>query len=310
MQLPRRSAADSVDGAALGGTAADDAALAGTSPDGAVVDDAAGTDSALDDMVFGAALLAGGANIVMQLARPGVGYGVVESKVDSGNVFKHPLKRTRTTLTYLAVVTFGTDEERKLYRLAVNKSHAKVRSDASSPVPYNAFDPELQLWVAACLYRGVEDTYEAFIRPLDRPTRAALYESSAAFGTTLQVRPEMWPADRDAFEEYWTTALDQVSIDDTVRAYLHDIATLRYLPGPLRVLLGRFNKFVTTGFLPPRFRTEMRLAWSPRDQRRFDRLTSTIGTLTKRLPLPARRFPYNLCLWDMRRRIKTGRPLV
>ncbi len=45
-------------------------------------------------------------------------------------------------------------EERAFYRRQVNRSHALVRSAADSPVRYNAFDPRLQLWVAACLYRG------------------------------------------------------------------------------------------------------------------------------------------------------------
>jgi uncharacterized protein (DUF2236 family) len=42
------------------------------------------------------------ANVIMQLASPSVRYGVLESPVDSGNVYKHPLKRAHTTGTYLA----------------------------------------------------------------------------------------------------------------------------------------------------------------------------------------------------------------
>ena len=104
--------------------------------------------------LLGLALLAGPANVIMQLAVPAVGYGVYESKVESGMLFKNPTKRTRTTLTYLAVAAMGSPELRKKYRLAVNKSHVHVRSDENSPVKYNAFDPQLQLWVAACLYKG------------------------------------------------------------------------------------------------------------------------------------------------------------
>lgn len=33
---------------------------------------------------------AGAANVIMQLSRPGVGHGVVESTVESGNLMKHP----------------------------------------------------------------------------------------------------------------------------------------------------------------------------------------------------------------------------
>jgi uncharacterized protein (DUF2236 family) len=105
------------------------------------------------DLINPAAVLLPAANVIMQLSAPGVGYGVLESPVDSGNVYKHPFKRARTTGTYLAAATLGTDADRALIRDEVDKVHALVRSQKSSPVSYNAFDPRLQLWVAACLYR-------------------------------------------------------------------------------------------------------------------------------------------------------------
>ena len=49
------------------------------------------------DLMDGAALLASTANVVMQLAQPPVGYGVLESKVASGQVMRHPVRRIRTT---------------------------------------------------------------------------------------------------------------------------------------------------------------------------------------------------------------------
>ena len=266
--------------------------------------------SSVVETVLGAGLMAGMANVIMQLARPGVGYGVYESPVESGNVFRHPIKRNRTTLTYLAVATLGTEQEKKTYREWVNKSHARVRSTESSPVEYNAFDPELQLWVAACLYKGFEDVYTIFGGTLDDEAREAIYASSATLGTTLQVRPEMWPADRAAFEEYWSTGIEKVRIDSTIRDYLYRLATLRMFPGLVPALFGKFNLFVTTGFLPPRFREEMELAWSDRDQRRFERMMRTIGAVAWRLPGPVRHFPFNVYLWDMRVRIRLGLPLV
>jgi uncharacterized protein (DUF2236 family) len=38
----------------------------------------------IDEGLMGVALLAGPANVIMQLARPGVGYGVLESRIESG----------------------------------------------------------------------------------------------------------------------------------------------------------------------------------------------------------------------------------
>jgi uncharacterized protein (DUF2236 family) len=263
-------------------------------------------ETALRDAVIGAGLLAGSANVIMQLSRAPVGHGVLESQVDSGNLFRHPLKRARTTFTYLAVATMGTDAERAAYRREVDKVHVRVRSSESSPVAYNAFDTDLQLWVAACLYKGFEDVYVAFAA--GEPER--FYRDAATFGTTLQVRPEMWPADRATFEEYWAAGLDEVGIDDSVRRYLTDLVDLRFLP-PFWAALGRrFHRFVTTGFLPQRFRDEMRLPWTAADQRRFDTLLAVLGRVVRVLPAPLRRFPFNLCLWDLRRRLRTGRPLV
>lgn len=264
-----------------------------------------------EDVSVGAGLMAGAANVIMQLGRPGVGYGVLESKVESGNLFHHPWKRARTTFTYLSVATLGSDEDKRAYRRAVNRAHAQVRSGPDSPVEYNAFDPELQLWVAACLFKGYTDSYEALTGgPMPEDAREELFGAAAPLGTTLQVRPEMWPSDLREFDAYWKRGLEQVSIDRPVAEMLLAIAELRFLPAVLRVPFGRFNRFVTAGFLPEQFRDQLGLAWDSRDQRRFDRLTTAVGAVVLRLPRALQQLPYNLFLWDLRWRMRTGRPLV
>lgn len=262
-------------------------------------------------MVSGlAGALAGPANVIMQLAWPAVGYGVVESTVDSGAVMKHPVKRTRTTFTFIAVAMLGDDDDRRVYREAVNTSHRQVRSGPASPVAYNAFDPDLQLWVAACLYWGTVDLIQKLHGPLDDATADALYRHCAYFGTTLQVRPEMWPPDREAFDAYWAAGLEQVSIDDTVRGYLRGLVDVVFLPKPFQWAFGPFNRFVTAGFLPPRFRDQMGYAWTDVQQRRFDRLLGVLARLDSLTPQPIRAFPFNVLLADLRRRVRQGRPLV
>ncbi|MCV7258484.1 oxygenase MpaB family protein [Mycobacterium shimoidei] len=267
-----------------------------------------------DDTLMGMALLLGPANVIMQLARPGVGYGVVESRVESGRVDKHPIKRARTTFTYLAVAMAGTDAQKQAFRRAVNRAHAEVYSTPESPVRYNAFDPDLQLWVAACLYKGGVDFYRMFIGEIDDDAAEQHYRDAVVLGTTLQVPEEMWPPDRAAFDRYWQESLDKVHIDDTVREYLYPIAAGRVpglkLPGPLQRLADAPGLFITTGFLPQRFRDEMRLPWDATKQRRFDRLIAVLRTINNLMPRFVRRFPFNVLLWDLDRRIKRGRPLV
>lgn len=77
--------------------------------------------------------------------------------------------------------------------------HAQVRSAAGSPVRYSAFDPQLQLWVAACLYRGIIDVHTLLHGPPDEAVADAIYRECRRLGTTLQVPEQMWSADRAAF---------------------------------------------------------------------------------------------------------------
>lgn len=267
-----------------------------------------------DDGLMGVALLAGPANVIMQLARPGVGYGVYESRVESGRVDLHPIKRARTTFTYLAVATKGSDAQKKAFRRAVNGAHAQVYSTDESPVKYHAFDKDLQLWVAACLYKGGVDVYRLFVGELDDETADQHYVDGANLGTTLQVPQEMWPADRAAFDDYWQRSLDEVHIDDTLRDYLYPIAANRIrgvrLPGPIQRRLEAFALLITTGFLPQRFRDEMRLPWDDERQRAFDRVIAVLRTVNHALPSVVRQFPFNVLLKDLDRRVRTGRPLI
>ncbi|AVL99039.1 hypothetical protein C6V83_00795 [Gordonia iterans] len=262
----------------------------------------------LDTEPLGIALLAGPANVIMQLALPAVGYGVYESKVDSGNLFRHPVKRTRTTLTYLAVAAMGSPELRKAYRHAVNKSHAHVRSTENSPVKYNAFDPALQLWVAACLYKGWEDVQRIYGDP-DAVTEE-IYQQGSVMGTTLQMPREMWPDTRADFEEYWQRTVAELEIDDTIRSHLIKIMRLEFSYTPIQLIGGWWSETMTLGFLPPEFREKMRVEQSPAQRRFFDVHNAVARIALRFMPKPVKAFPFNLMLADLEWRRRTGRPLV
>ncbi|MGB6245058.1 oxygenase MpaB family protein [Gordonia sp. (in: high G+C Gram-positive bacteria)] len=266
-------------------------------------------DQRVDDLgMLGIALLAGPANVIMQLAVPAVGYGVFESKVASGNLFKVPIKRTRTTLSYLAVAAMGSAEDRRRYRQAVNRAHVQVRSNDDSPVKYNAFDPKLQLWVAACLYRGWEDMERLYGDPAN--ITEAAYRQGAVMGTTLQMPPEMWPPTRADFETYWNQTVADLEIDDTIRDYLLRIVRMDFLPRPVSLAAGWFSETMTIGFLPEEFRQKMGVHLTPFQERFFDVHNALVRRVVRVLPRPLKTFPFNLLLADVRRRMRTGRPLV
>jgi uncharacterized protein (DUF2236 family) len=256
------------------------------------------------------AFAAGAANVIMQLARPGVGYGVVESPVDSGNLLKHPWKRARTTFQYLAVAILGRPEDRAAFRTAVDGAHRQVRSGPRSPVRYNAFDRDLQMWVAACLFVGLEDTYQLLRGEMTTDQAEQFYRSAATLGTTLQVSADQWPATRAGFDAYWNTACRQVAVDDVVAQYLRDLINLKMINPLLALPFRPLLAFLTAGFLAPVFRDALGIRWGRGRQRLFEWLFLLVAFGNRFLPIFVRQGGSYLLLADVRRRVRTGRPLI
>lgn len=264
----------------------------------------------VEDSLSAIGLAAAGANVIMQLSQLPVGHGVAKSRVASGRIHDRPIKRTRTTLAYLAIALLGTDEERAAMRREVDRQHRQVHSLPGDPIPYNAMSHDLQLWVAACLYKGVEDIERVLGIEHDDETAERVYRYCARLATTLQVAPEQWPADRAAFQEYWDANVARIEMDDLTRGYLQGIARAEFLGTPWSWLVGPLVQLHSVGFLPPEFREELGLPWTERQQRIFDVMMRTWAAVDRRAPGPIRRFPFNLYLWDTRRRIRFGRPIV
>lgn len=255
------------------------------------------------------------ANVIMQLALPGVGQGVVDSTVDSGRADLHPVKRARTTGAYLAVAAFGNDDDRAYVREAVRRIHSQVTSAPGAPVAYSANSPVLQLWVAVCLLTYFVDQHELLHGPLSEDEFRRVLRDGASLGTTLNVRPESWPTTREEYDELWRAGVDSISMNDDVRTYLTHLAELSFLEVRLghlgRVIhrvFGRSFEFVTRGALPPEFRDVMHYEWTLADQRRFDRYLANLRTMHRWTPW-VWRLPWQAYLLDMRLRRRLGIPV-
>ncbi|MYR08231.1 DUF2236 domain-containing protein [Gordonia sp. SID5947] len=270
---------------------------------------------AMDSSVFARSLMSMGrtmstANVIMQLANPAVGYGVARSTVEDGRLDRHPIKRARTTASYLAVATLGSAADRRHFRQAVNRQHARVRSDDDSPVAYNAMDIELQLWVAACLYMGWEDIYERVHGPLHGLQRETFYQQGKVCGTTLQMPAEAWPANRDTFSQYWDEQTSKLAISDEVRDFLLGIAHFDYAHPWVAKRYGPVKYRRTIGYLPQPFRDALRVDWTPADEEWFRNYIADLVARERRTPLWLSQLGFRLLLWDVRLRHRLGRPLV
>lgn len=231
-----------------------------------------------------------GAAVAWQLADPGVGRGVARHS----QTLTRPLSRLRATMNYIYAVSLGDDEDRAAIARHVNRAHRPVRGDG-----YNAFDRDLQLWVAATLYRGALDVYELFVGPLPAASREPLYREAWTFGRTLQVQDEQWPPTAADFEDWWQSRQAALDVDEEVRGYfkqvLHGAA-----PWYLRPALP-LQRFVTRGLLPPAMREAFGLPWSSRDEQRWRKFQHWAPRMYWALPRWIRHLPARYHLRLMKR---------
>jgi uncharacterized protein (DUF2236 family) len=94
-------------------------------------------------------VLFGGARaVLMQAAHPLVIAGARET----GFYERNPWRRLERTLVLTYTITFGTRAEARAAAERINEVHARVRGvDPVTGMPYDALDPELLLYVHACL---------------------------------------------------------------------------------------------------------------------------------------------------------------
>ena len=256
----------------------------------------------LADFVAEAMLLLGAGSAVMyQLARKEVGLGVIEHS----STLDRPFDRLRTTLTYVYVMTLGTSDERRAVAAMVDRRHVPVRSAGR----YSAFDPELQLWVAATLARTGESLHERVFGRMDPATRERVYRESWVLGTALQVPPEMWPPTRADFEDYWRASLAGLAPHPAIQAYARRLLSTGAAPVAARPLQP-LQSLVTRGNLDAQTREVLALPWSAQDQVRYDRFWRWFPPAYRAIPRGVRQLPAGLVLADVRRRRDAGRHVI
>ncbi|ASU82417.1 DUF2236 domain-containing protein [Nocardiopsis gilva YIM 90087] len=243
------------------------------------------------------AVVLGGAGyaILMQVAHPAVGRGVHEHS----DFASRPVNRLRGTLTFVYGQVFGTREEAERVARIVRAMHTKVNGPG-----YDALDPDLQLWVAATLYDSGTRLYELAFGPLAAEEKDEAYRQASIFATSLGCPRETWPSTRAEFDAYWARMIASIEVDDSARAITRSL----FAPAnPLLRPLVRLQCFLAAGLLPPRIREQLGLAWSARQQRRFDRLFAVLRAVYPRLPVMVRTLPMRGYLWDMRRQARRNR---
>ncbi|MCU1420424.1 MAG: hypothetical protein JWN36_75, partial [Microbacteriaceae bacterium] len=247
-------------------------------------------------------LAGGGRALLLQIAHPAVGRGVVEHS-DFAN---RMLDRLHATMTYVYASVYATPEEFAVVRRSVNRAHAPVRAEARDGQPaYNAYDPELQLWVAATLYETMIGLYDRVFGPLAPDDAERLYREFTVIGSALQVPVESWPADRAAFVLYWDEMVTTLRPTDDTRAVARQILYPRAIPLWMRMLFPG-ARLVTAGLLPEQVRRDFGLTWTERTGRSFDRWMRWAAAVYPRIPASWRHRPKEAYLNRLRRQVAAG----
>lgn len=250
------------------------------------------------DVAGEALYLAGGPRaLLLQIAHPAVGRGVVEHS-DFANRL---MDRFHATMTFVYGSVYATPDEFDAVRRSVNRAHAPVRASADGEKPaYNAFDPELQLWVAATLYETMMTLYERFFAALSPDDAERIYQEFTSLGSALQVPRESWPADRAAFATYWEATLPTLHPTPATREVARQILHPHGVPFWLRMVLPQ-ARLVTAGLLPDRLREQFHLDWNASASKRFERWMWWAQAIYPRLPAAVRHRPKDLYLKRLRR---------
>ncbi|MFB3739402.1 MAG: oxygenase MpaB family protein [Candidatus Velamenicoccus archaeovorus] len=170
-------------------------------------------------------VLFGGARaVLMQAAHPLVIAGARET----GMYERNPWRRLQRTLVLTYTITFGTRAEALAAADRINEIHRRIKGvDPVTGLPYDALDPELLLWVHACLVDSALLFEELTVGELDDAGRQRFHEEQMLAAEMVLVPREIIPPTVPALRGYLQDVIDggilrSTDSARTVAALFHD----------------------------------------------------------------------------------------
>jgi uncharacterized protein (DUF2236 family) len=214
-----------------------------------------------------AVALAGPRTLLMQAAHP----------VAFAGFFAHtgalddPYARLERTVRVLGLIGFGDKAEAQEATARVRAIHARVHGELTESAgrfpagtPYSADDPDLLLWILACMADSALVVYERYVRSLSRNERDAFWQDYKVVGREFGLRDTDLPEEIEDFEGYMDDMVegDDLFVTDEARELALDIVMRPPVPPHARPMVEVAN-FVTVGLLPPKLRGMYGFSWDP-----------------------------------------------
>jgi uncharacterized protein (DUF2236 family) len=182
-----------------------------------------------------------------------------------------PYRRLQRTAQVMDAIAWRTKAEADRATRRVRTMHARARGtlprDAGrfgAGTPWAADDPELLLWIIACLVDSAVLVYERYVTSLSAAERDAYWADYRVVGRLFGLRDADMPASWSAFQTYMKDMLRSGDLHVTPTAREVGIDVVLRPPVPLKVRpLVELANFITVGLLPGRVRRGYGFSWDP-----------------------------------------------
>jgi len=181
---------------------------------------------------------------------------------------RDPWARLLRTLSLQLLLPFGTREEAQHAADRINRLHTVINGiDGATGERYDALDPELLLWVHACLEQSTVIFYELTVGPLTATEKQQFHEENLAAAELILLPRDRVPATYEGLVAYidGVVTSDRLLVTDVAR----EVADLiRGGPVPLHIKpIWKFISFAAVGTLPDEVRRRYGFRWTRRRER-------------------------------------------
>jgi uncharacterized protein (DUF2236 family) len=234
-------------------------------------------------------LLYGQRALLMQATHPVAFTGLLATSTGRGA----PFKRLARTAQTMETVFFGSRRDADRVTARVRRMHARVRgrtTTAAGPhpagTPYAADQPDMMLWILACLADSALAMHKWFVGPLSRSQLDRYWDDYLLVGELFGLERADAPVTYSEFRRWFRARLDSgdLHVTDEARKLGKEVAFALPLPARRRPALPAINLAVA-GTLPPEVRRMYGIDWTPGHDAAFRSLV--IGSRLSRPIVPA-----------------------
>jgi uncharacterized protein (DUF2236 family) len=175
-----------------------------------------------------------------------------------------PYERLARTAAVMDTIGFGSRAAADRATRRVRAMHRRVRGVTPDGIPYAADDPDLLLWILACLVDSALVVYQKYVRSLSRDERDAYWRDYRVIGGLFGLAEDEMPATIEAFDAYMDGMLrgGELRVVPAARELAVRIVFRPPVPLAARPLLELTNQ-TTVGLLPRGIRRQYGLRWDP-----------------------------------------------